>query len=225
MADTMAISGLISPDVFMIEPSEPVRTAKRLMEAQTLRSIVVAQNGRPVGVVKWRDIRVADNDMLVAELMSTDFPVLRSEMHVADAQGRIGDVDYDNIPVVDDDGMLIGEVPRSALIHHEAHVDSEARVSQDAAAATVADSGPSFDIQPDMDVIDAEGHKLGKVSDIVIDPSTQQLSHMIIEHGLLRKKHKRVPVDTVTRVEGDTVVLGITKTEFDFLADIEEMEE
>lgn len=224
MADTMMISELVSADINTIEPHETVRSAHRRMESQTLRSLIVIESGRPVGVVKWRDIRTADGDALVSDFMTTDFPVLTNNMGITDARTHLGDVDFDNIPVVDDNGQLIGEVPRGALIHHETVSTGEDQVTADGMPATAMDSGPAADVQADMNVIDAEDSKLGKISEVSSDPTTHRLSHLVIEHGMLRKKHKRVPVDTVSRVEGDTVVLGITKLEFDFLADIEDQE-
>jgi Mg/Co/Ni transporter MgtE len=224
MADTMMISDLVSSDVNMIEPHETVRSAHRRMESQTLRSLIVVENNQPVGVVKWRNIRTADGDALVSAHMTTDFPVLTNSMEVVDARTHLGDVDFDNIPVVDENGQLIGEVPRGALIHHETTSTGEDRTDADGMPVAGAGDSHAANIQADMEVVDAEGHKLGKVTEVSSDPTTHRMAHVTIEHGLLRKKHKRVPVDTVTRFDGDSVVLGITKTEFDFLADIEDQD-
>lgn len=224
MADTMMISDLVSADVNSIEPHETVRSAHRRMESQTLRSLIVVDSDRPVGVVKWRDIRTADGDALVSDHMTTDFPVLTNSMGIVDARAHLGDVDFDNIPVVDENGQLVGEVPRGSLIHHETTTTGEDHVTADGMPERGADAGHAANIQAGMQVVDLEGDKLGKVTEVSSDPTTHRLSHVMIEHGLLRKKHKRVPVDTVTRFDGDSVVLGITKMEFDFLADVEDQD-
>lgn len=224
MNDPQTVGDLLSPEVDMIEPAETVRAAHRRMESQTLRSLIVVDNNQPVGVVKWRAIRTADGDTLVSEHMTTDFPVLTSSMGIVDARTHLGDVDFDNIPVVDDNGQLIGEVPRGALVHHETTSTGEDHVTGDGMPATGIDSGPAADVHAGMEVVDAEGSKLGKVSEVSTDPTTHRLSHLMVEHGLLRKKHKRVPVDTVTRIDGDSLVLGMTKTEFEFLSDVEDQD-
>jgi CBS-domain-containing membrane protein len=224
MVDTVMISDLVSADVNTIEPHETVRSAQRRMESQTLRSLIVVDGDRPVGVIKWRDIRTTDGEALISDHMTRDFPVLISSMGVVDARAHLGDVDFDHIPVVDENGQLVGEVPRGSLVHHETATAGEDRVTADGMPIRGADTGHAANIQADMDVVDAEGHKLGKVTEVSSDPTTHRMSHVIIEHGLLRKKHKRVPVDTVTRFDDDNVVLGITKMEFDFLADIEDQE-
>ena len=223
MADTMMISDLVSAEVNTIEPHETVRSAHRRMESQTLRSLIVVDDNRPVGVVRWRDIGTTDGDALVSDQMTRDFPVLTNTMAVMDARTHLGDVDFDNIPVVDENGQLVGEVPRNSLIHHGTTSTGEDHLTADGMPAR-GDTGHAANIQADMEVVDAEGHKLGKVSEVSSDPTTHRMSHVMIEHGMLRKKHKRVPVDTVTRFDGDSVVLGITKTEFDFLADVEDQD-
>jgi CBS-domain-containing membrane protein len=223
MADTTMISDLISPEVDTIEQGDTVRAAQRRMESQTLRSLIVVDGGRPVGVVKWRDIRTADGDTLVADYMTRDFPVLTRDMQIVDARSHLGEVDFDNIPVVDENGQLIGEVPRGAIVHHETTTEGEDHITADGTPAR-GDTGHAANIHANMEVVDSEGDKLGKVTKVSSDPTTHRLSHVLIEHGMLRKKHKRVPVDTVARFDGDSVVLGITKMEFDFLADIEDQE-
>lgn len=222
MAESAMISDYVSDGLDTIESGETVRSAQRRMEAQTLRSLIVVDGDRPVGVVKWRDLRTADADSTVATCMTTDFPVLRHDMRVEDAHGHIGDVDFDNIPVVDEEGRLVGEVPRGAVVHRETSSTEADHVAPGGAPVTTADAGPAWDIQAGMDVVDIDDDKLGKVTEVQTDPTTHRLSHFLVEHGLLRKKHKRLPVDTINRIEDGKVILAIGKTEFGFLNDVED---
>ena len=223
MADQTTISNLISDSIDTIEAHETVRAAQRRMESQTLRSLIVVDGSRPVGMVKWRDLRSADNDQTVSAVMATDFPVLRRDMDIAEAHGHLGGVDFDNIPVVDDNGDLVGEVPRGAIVHHEV-VEDDDRIDTRGEPALAGANGNGYDLRTDMEVVDVDQHKLGKLTEMTDDPTTRRLSHIVIEHGMLRKKHKRVPADTIARVDGDNVVLGLTKTEWGFLADIEDQD-
>lgn len=220
--ETTVIDDLVSDNLDTIEAHETTRTAHRRMESQTLRSLIVVDGERPVGVVKWRDIRSADSDSPVSSFMTTDFPVLRRGMTIPDAHGHLGDVDFDNIPVVDDEGRLIGEVPRGAIVHHETSVNDADRI--DVNGNPVVTDGPHFDLSTDMDVVDVEDSKLGTISEMSNDPTTHSLAHIMVEHGLLRKKHKRIPVDTINRVEDGKVFLGISKIEWDFLPDVEDQD-
>lgn len=222
MADQTTISELMSDSIDTIEQHETVRAAKRRMESQTLRSLIVVNEDRPVGVIKWRDIRTAEGDVSVSSLMTTDFPVLRSGMDIPEAHGHIGDVDFDNIPVVNDEGRLVGEVPRGAIVHHETTVDDNEHIRANGEPALTGADGKNFDLHTDMEVLDADQHKLGRLTEMSDDPTTRRLSHIVVEHGMLRKKHKRIPADTIARVDGDNVVLGLTKTEWGFLADVED---
>lgn len=224
MADQNTISELISDNVDTIETHETVRTAQRRMESQTLRSLIVVDGNRPVGIVKWRDLRSAGADEKVSAHMVTDFPVLRAGMDIPEAHSHLGGVDFDNIPVIDDDGQLVGEVPRGAIVHHEIDVDEDEHIKAAGEPALSGANGNGYDLHADMTVLDAEENKLGTLYEMSDDPTTRRLSHIVVEHGLLRKKHKRIPADTISRVEGDTVVLGLTKTEWGFLSDVEDQD-
>lgn len=220
-ADQTRISDLISDSLDTIESIETVRAAQRRMESQTLRSLIVVDNNRPVGVVTWRDLRNADADSPVTSVMVTDFPVLHGSMDIVDAHGRLGGVDFDTIPVVNEEGELVGEVPRGAIVHHET-VSTEADRVAFTGDAALADDRPQFDLRADMEVVDVDDSKLGKITEMSSDPTTHRLAHILVEHGLLRKKHKRIPADTIKGVHDDTVTLAISKMEWDFLADIED---
>lgn len=224
MDDNTKISDLLSESLDTIETHETVRSAQRRMESQTLRSLIVVDGDRPVGVVKWRDIRNADVESTVASCMTTDFPVLRRDMQIPEAHAHLGDVDFDNIPVIDDEGRLVGEVPRNSIVHHETVSTAEDHVAVNDDAAIGTADGPQFDLRADMGVIDAEDNKLGKLTEISSDPTTHNVSHILVEHGMLRKKHKQLPADTISHVDGDNVVLGITKLEWGFLSDVEDQD-
>lgn len=218
LSESGMVSDLLSNNLDTIDPNETVRNAQRRMEAQTLRSLIVEENGTPVGVVKWRDIRTANADAPVSSYMETTFPVLRSNMRAMDASAELGDVDVDNIPVVDENGALIGEVPRASLLQSEGSVTP-------VDTSVVEDNPALMSLELGQNVVDADGSKLGSLHEMIHDTSTARVMQIVVEHGLLFKKHKRVPADTVNHVNDGQVVLGITKTEWDFLPDDEERDE
>lgn len=239
MVEQVQITEMIIPDVDTIGPNEPVRVARRRMESQTRRSLIVVDEDRPIGVIQWRDIAWESDvnaDAQVAEHMVREFPVLRTGMTVKDAQARLGDVDFDRLPVVDEQGHLVGEVPRTVVAHYgevaeetpSAEVGMSAyRSPQErqgetvAAGSSVADEGVILTVASGMTVKGSGGKKLGTVDQVILD-QMDRLAAFTVEHGLLGRKHKRIPADVVDRVEGDEVTLSIGTTEFNMLADVED---
>lgn len=215
--ESSMVSELVSNELDTIEPNETVRAAQRRMESQTLRSLIVVENNVPVGVVKWRTLRSANADDMVSVHMETAFPVLRSTMLTSEASIEIGDVDFDNIPVVDENGALVGEVPRSSLLQTEADATPVDTI-------VAEETTMLLNLTAGQTVVDAEDSKLGTVTEIVNDAATARIMQVVVEHGLLRKKHKRIPADTINAVGSDEVTLGITKTEWDFLPDDEDQD-
>lgn len=200
----------------VIELGETARTVQRRLSGENVRSLIVLDGGRPVGIISQRNILGADDDQPVSGLMRERFPILRPEMTLQEAMEINAaqsdeDADYDRVPVVDGNGQLVGEVMREALYHVKT-------VSPEEQQAAMAGSP----IQPDMDVVSADDDKLGSVDDLVFDGS--DLDSFTVKHGFLGRKHKRLQADLVSRVEDDKVIVKIGKMEFNMLADLEDME-
>jgi len=235
------ISNVTVSEVDTIRPDDPIRTARRRMESQTRRSLIVVEDDRPVGVVQWRDLMHEDNaDAPVRDFMVREFPVVSPGMTLSAARSRLGQVDFDRIPVVDDSGRLIGEVPRSAVAHY-AEIADESSAAQlgtepnrwgAASAGSVSGLGDAIptpgitepgapSVASGMDVQGTGGKKLGTIDQIVLD-QVGRLSAFAVKHGLLGRKHKRIPADLIEQIDGETVVLSIGPTEFNMLADLED---
>ena len=62
-------------------------------------------------------------------------------------------------------------------------------------------------------VSSSDGHVLGHVDGFVVD-DTQQISHVVLEHGHLWGRHEvAIPIGAVTTVEDDAVGLSLSKAE------------
>jgi uncharacterized protein YrrD len=56
-------------------------------------------------------------------------------------------------------------------------------------------------------VITAQGRKIGRIDRVVVDPTSGEVSHLVIKKGLLLTEEKVVPVDAVAATTDDEVRL------------------
>lgn len=57
------------------------------------------------------------------------------------------------------------------------------------------------------DVVSADGTKLGVVDRLVIDPSTREITHVVISQGFLFHEHRVVPTAIVATAEAEQITL------------------
>lgn len=217
-ANGPTVGEIIGPPSETVTPETPAAVVRRRLEGETLRSLIVAEGRRPVGVVRWRDLGPEAEGRLAGEVMTTNLPAVRPEMTLAEARALVHDVDVDLIPVVNDQGELVGEIHRAQLVLVE--------IERPEAEGPVATSSPT-DVEPiihvvkGMDVVRTDGDKIGEVDEVAQD-ELGRITHLVIRRGLLFKHRKRIPVDEIARVETDRVVLSITEDDVDRLPDLED---
>jgi CBS domain-containing protein len=217
-----SIGDMLMPSLETISPDETVTVAKRRMESQTSRSLIVVDGDRPVGIVQWRGLSRYEGSDLIRDVMQTEFPVLRSAMSIDEVRSYLSgvDVDLDHLPVVDESGILLGEVPRGMITKSETATNA----ATDAVVAG-AEADPSRHTQPQihleegMKVVGAGGKNLGSIDTVELS-SEGYISHFTVKYGLLGRNSKRLPADVIARVEGSEVHLNIDQPEFKMLADV-----
>jgi CBS domain-containing protein len=227
MDEVTTVGQVMMPVQDIIKQDEDIRMARRRMESEAKRSLIVVDGDAPVGMLEWgRMLRQDDtsNQTLVSDYMTRDVPLLTKDMPLDAAGQQLGSVDLETFPVVDTDGHLVGEVPRSAILRRQESTE-EAMATEPIPAGAPADSTPSpfSHIVTGMTVNGSDGSKLGQVSDLLSGVSGQ-LEALIVEHGLFGRKHKKVPSDLITSADDEQVILTIGSTEFKQLADIEQTE-
>jgi CBS-domain-containing membrane protein len=215
------VGDLVVPSTETISPDESVTVARRRMESQTTRSLIVVDGERPVGIVKWSGLSRQDAAVTVRDVMLTEVPMLRSNMtidQVRDEWSRM-DVDLDHLPVVDDSGALIGEVARGTITKSET-VTSGA--TEQAVPGPEQDRDvPTYHLEQGMNVVGISGKKLGTIDAVELS-SEGHLSHFTVKHGMLGRHAKRLPVDVINNVTDGDVNLNIDQMEFKMLADTDE---
>lgn len=70
------------------------------------------------------------------------------------------------------------------------------------------DRAMNLQIPEGSNVYSADGEDLGTVRQFVVQPSTAELTHLLIEKGVFFTDDRVVPVETIDRVEDDRVVLA-----------------
>jgi CBS domain-containing protein/sporulation protein YlmC with PRC-barrel domain len=227
MDEVTTVGQVMMPVQDIIKQDEDIRMARRRMESEAKRSLIVVDGDAPVGMLEWgRMLRQGDapNQTLVSDFMTRDIPLLTQDMPLDAAGQQLGSVDLETFPVVDTDGHLVGEVLRSAILRRKESTD-EARTNEPipAGAPAATAESPFSHIVNGMTVSGSDGSKLGEVSDLLSSVSGQ-LEALVVEHGLFGRKHKKVPADLITSADNDQVTLTIGSTEFKQLADIEQTE-
>ncbi|HYI15682.1 MAG TPA: CBS domain-containing protein [Thermomicrobiales bacterium] len=219
-----SIGDMLTPSIDTITPDDTVTVAKRRMESQTARSLIVVDDNRPVGVIQWRGLARHEGSELVRDVMLTEFPVLRAGMSVDDVRSYLSgvDVDLDHLPVVDESGMLLGEVPRGMITKSETATNA---ATEAVVAGPEVDparhSQPQIHLEQGMKVVGAAGKNLGSVDEI--DQNAEgHISHFTVKYGMLGRNSKRLPADVINRVEGNEVHLSLDQPEFKMLADVGE---
>lgn len=64
-------------------------------------------------------------------------------------------------------------------------------------------------------VFTADNEQVGKIDRVVIDPATQQVSHLIVEKGFFFTEDKVIPVSAVTEANEERVLLEKAKDELE----------
>jgi CBS domain-containing protein len=104
-------------------PSAPVTIAAQLMELRNVGSVIVVQDGKPVGILTDRDIVVRvvsrehdPREMLVEQVMTREPTVLRQELGLYETLEAIKGAQARRFPVVDGTGALVGVVSLDDLV-------------------------------------------------------------------------------------------------------------
>jgi len=222
--ETITVGQVMTPVHDIIRQDEEIRMARRRMESEAKRSLIVVDGDAPVGILQWGQLmRQSEHpdEMFVADFMTRDIPLLTQDMPIEAAGERLTNVDLETLPVVDSEGHLVGEVPRSAITRRQESAGQMTNEPIAAGAPTAMNNMPTTQVTTGMTVSGSNGSKLGQVSDILVG-ATGQLEAIIVEHGLFGRKHKKVPADLITSVSDDQVIVTIDSPEFKALADIEQ---
>lgn len=104
------------------EPQEPVVVALKKMRHQHVSAVLVEEDGRLVGIFTERDAltKVADQpatwERPVAEVMTRQPHSLDAQQPISSALRLMNAGDYRNVPIVDENGRIKGNLPQHEVI-------------------------------------------------------------------------------------------------------------
>lgn len=224
MTSETYVRDVMVPMTQAIRASQTIVAARQRMQGDMrVKSLVVIDdNDRPIGVVRYNEIHHAEVGGTVADVMIGDVPTVSPDQSLADVSGVMSKHDIDRLAVVDSSGAIVGELPRNALTLAETH-GSRAATGETLSDAAGRDT-TAYQVAQDMTVVGKNGGRIGKVRDILSDTLTGSLTHVVVHTGLIFGHDKSIPADLVDSVADDEVRLKVGKDEIDALPDLERAE-
>lgn len=113
----------LAQEVVIVSPDDTVLTAARLMRDYGVGDVVIVKNRKPVGILTDRDIAVRvmaemhfSGETPVKTVMSADLKTINEERGVGDAIRLMKSVRIRRLPVIDDQGYLVGIITLDDLL-------------------------------------------------------------------------------------------------------------
>lgn len=225
MPERTYVRDVMEPMTRAIRVTQTIVAARQRMQGdmRVKSLIVVDDNDRPIGAVRYNEVSTAAAGGTVADVMTSNIPTISADQSLEDVTGLMTEHDVDRLAVVDSNGEVVGELTRSALTRSETHGDS-ASTGESLSDAVAGRETPVYRVARDMSVIGSAGGNVGKVRDILSDTLTGELTHIVIHTGLIFGRDKSVPADLIENVTDNEVRLKVNKSEIEALPDLEKSE-
>lgn len=104
----------LAVDVVTAGPDTTITDVARTMRDEELGDLVISEDDRPVGIVTDRDVALTlaegedVRDLTAADIMTEDPVTIHEDATAVDLPARMAEGLIRRIPVVDDDGKLVG---------------------------------------------------------------------------------------------------------------------
>lgn len=211
------ISELVEPPLMAVDMRTPSLAVVRRLELEGNHTAIITDDGRPVGIIRLAAAREeAREDKLVGQLTVEPLPAVLPDTTTVDDMMRMDMPNVDRIPVVNADGMLVGELPRTKVAATGMNAHDEVPVVAERLGMEVP-----MTVKAGQDVVGSDGGHIGTVKDVVVEMNTGRVGHIVLEEGRIFKKERKVPVDLIDPVtDDDAVHLKVDKADVDRLGEM-----
>ncbi|QSG06659.1 CBS domain-containing ParB/RepB/Spo0J family partition protein [Halapricum desulfuricans] len=117
---SLTVEEYMTREVSTVTPTSTVgEVARRIADSDDHSGLPVTDDSHVEGFVSASDLLLADDDTEISEVMSTDLLVAHPEMDLDDAARVILRSGIQRLPVVDDDGDLVGIISNTDVIRSQ----------------------------------------------------------------------------------------------------------
>ncbi|MFD0807031.1 HPP family protein [Nocardioides caeni] len=116
---SIPVARIMNREVAVVHPFESIYRARTLLVQRQVKTLpVIGDDRRVIGVVSIIDLFTRDIVELeaVESIMRSEVTTIREDTPVAELVSAMTSEGYKNVPVVDDDGRLVGMITRGELI-------------------------------------------------------------------------------------------------------------
>ena len=122
-----SINRIMTVSPAMLAPGDLLAKARELFESNGIHHVPVVDNGELVGILSasdlltlrlLKDVNAALEKVTVAQFMHPNPVLLHSDVSLRDAAEKFSAGEYHALPVVDEDGAVVGIVTTSDLVQY-----------------------------------------------------------------------------------------------------------
>lgn len=128
MLAPITVGEVMKSPVKTVSPDESARSVATRLSEEQIGSLVVCDNGEPVGIVTDSDVSdlVSDgydpNSTTAAEFMASPLVNIREDKSIQDAAKQLREHDIKRLPVVDEHSDIVGIVTTTDLTNYLPHL-------------------------------------------------------------------------------------------------------
>jgi len=221
--ESVKVRDVMQPLSEFIDANQSVGVARQRMQGvESIRSLlVVDESHRLVGAIRYADLSQADTNATVGQIVSIDPPTAQVDQPLQELVGVMTEYGLDRLPVVDAQGIVIGELPRAMLTTAEHTATTGTRSQTTLSDGQSGHDSPTVAVEKDMAVVGASGDKIGTVKEVLVDALNDELTHIVVHTGWLFGKDHAVPADLIDGVTEGNVQLKVDKSEVAVLPDLQ----
>ncbi|HHC07235.1 MAG TPA: CBS domain-containing protein [Actinobacteria bacterium] len=191
----MKVVDLMSTDVVTVTPDTGIREAARLMVRHRVSGLPVVED-RLVGIITEADflrLEVERQERFravetVAEVMSGDVVTIAPEATLHEAAKLMADRDVKRLPVVDDEGRLLGVISRSDVVTVFTRPDDviEDEIREDLLRRVLFVAPDTIDVSVDNGVVVLAGEIGTRTEARLLEELTRRLDGVLRVENRLR---------------------------------------